>query len=329
MRRTSTQHDDFELLPTAPDDDSGHPETLPASKGTVSKDFDASSTKGRHGHTGGSPRPRLPGAKELSYVLPLAVSVLPLALLLGYSNQLSNRLADSACTPGGNFVMPYNSSIFDPRKFFEITMPFVGREPSSCSMSVTDPFAEPDCLGYTFTEVKVIDLAWDVLVGRGGQGLLVVFAYGLFSRIIVALMAHDEVGFDAFATVAFETGSLRSIIPLFRHALGLTPVPRTRRAICSYVGMLLATAYIVAVPSLLSAMTGYVSRFTPYMRLGSVQGSNGTLVSCYPGLYPVWGRLGLSDLSMEMGQSIGIYPVAETNISMITWQQSYMWIECE
>lgn len=175
--------------------------------------------------------------------------------------------------------MPYKSSLWDGKRFFEITIPFSGPEVRGCSSSMLDPFRTNDCRGYTFTEVKVMDLAWDVLVGRGGQALLILVGYRVFSHVIMALMVQGEVGYDAFAAVAFGNASLSSLVPLFRQSVGFTPLTRTSRAAWCYIGILLTTTYIVSVPSLVSAVTGYTTIFTPFARLGSLQGLNGTLVT--------------------------------------------------
>jgi hypothetical protein len=271
---------------------------------------------------------RLPGIKALPYLLPLLASIVPLALLLGFSGQIANPLSESACTPGGEFVMPSKSSLWDRKRFFEITIPFSGPE-VGCGGSMLDPFRTNDCRGYTFTEVKVIDLAWDVLVGRGGQALLILVGYRVFSHVIVALMEQGEVGYDAFAAVAFGSASLSSLVPLFRQSVGVTPLTRTSRAAWCYIGILLATTYIVSVPSLVSAVTGYTTIFTPFARLGSLQGPNGTLVNCYPGFVPVWGRMDIPDFKPENGQRPGIYPIVGTNTSIVSIEYGGVWIDCE
>ena len=272
---------------------------------------------------------RLPRAiyEPLCYV-PLALSLAPLALILGSASRLSHALAERACTPGGDFVVPLTKDIWNTSAFFEITIPFVGSDPSTCSYSGDDPFENRDCMGYTFTEVKVIDLAWDVLVGRGGQALLIVFAYMLFSRVIVALMERGQVSYPLFATVAFETGTWTALWKLFWQAVRPISAPRTRRAYLSGVLMLLATAYIVAFPSLVSAMTGYTTRFRPYLRQGETSLGNGTLVDCTDTFLPVWGRMGTSHLEVERGMLDYAPPTAGTNVSAMTFENSDMWIAC-
>lgn len=271
----------------------------------------------------------LPVISSLPYLLPLLISIVPLALLLGFSRQFAKSLWKSACTPGGEFVIPFNSSVWDGNSFFEITVPFTGPEVHNCGGSMLDPFRTNDCRGYTFTEAKVIDLAWDVLVGRGGQALLVVVGYRVFSHVIMALMEQGEVGYDAFAAVAFGNAGLSSLVPLFQQAVGFTPLIRASRATWCYTGIILATTYIVSVPSLVSAVTGYTTIFTPYLRLGYLQGSNGTLINCYPGFVPVWGRMGIPDFKPNNGQNYGISQLVGTNTSIVSIENGDIWIDCE
>lgn len=272
---------------------------------------------------------RMPSIQPLSYFILLVLSVVPLALLLGFSGQIDKRISESACTPGGDFVMPFDSSIWDGNSFFEITIPFSGPETRACSRSVLNPFDTHDCRGYAFTEVKIMDLAWDVLVGRIGQALLVFVAYRVFSRVIVVLMDQGEVAYDAFAAVAFDSGSLYSLVPLFRQCVGLTQLNRSSRAIWCYIGMLFATMYIISVPSFISALTGYTTIFRPFARLGSAQGVNGTLVDCYPGFLPAWGRMRIAHLEINGGQAPGIYAVPGSNTTVLNHRYGDMWIECE
>jgi hypothetical protein len=46
--------------------------------------------------------------------------------------------------------------------------------------------------------VKVIDIAWDLLIGRGVQAAVALVAYNLFGAVIKMLMASGEVGYDMF-----------------------------------------------------------------------------------------------------------------------------------
>jgi hypothetical protein len=190
--------------------------------------------------------------------------------------------------------------------------------------------------GYSFTQVKAIDIAWEVRVGRGLQALSVLVAYQTFSRMIASLMEHGEVGYDMFVAVAFNAGSLSSIITLARHTIGITPVPRIRRAILAYLGMMMATIYITCLPSLMSAMTGFVPQYGLYFQFGLGDYLNASVTECYSGsLIPVWGRIS-GDLPIQStpGSSIGSheYPIADNRDPHFTFRasgQGSTWIDCK
>ena len=61
-----------------------------------------------------------------------------------------------------------------------------------------------------FHQCQIIDVAWDVIAGRGGQAFCTVVAYHLFSKVVKHLMRQGEVGYDVFAAVAFRSGSASS-----------------------------------------------------------------------------------------------------------------------
>lgn len=140
--------------------------------------------------------------------------------------------------------------------------------------------------------MKVIDIAFDILVGRGFQLLLILLAYQTFGRIVKVLMQQGEIGYDLFSSVAFDSGSVMSFFTIVKHAAGFTPIPRTSRAAFLYGAMGTATLYIVIIPSLLAAMTGYTSFYAPTMETGVSIGVLETgNIDCFGGILPVWGMM--------------------------------------
>ncbi|KAK5124885.1 hypothetical protein LTR85_001075 [Meristemomyces frigidus] len=149
----------------------------------------------------------------------------------------------------GDFVLPYTASIWDAAHFWTINL-------DACAW-YAGGVTYVAGIGYSFEQVKIVDLAWDVLLGRGGQALLGWMAYRLFRQVIAVLMERGEVGYDVFASLAFNSGSLSSLLMLLRHAVGWSPLPQSKRALGAYAAMAVATSYIIAMPTLLSAMTDY------------------------------------------------------------------------
>ena len=219
----------------------------------------------------------------------LCLSVLPVTLLLGFSPKVSTGLAYNGCTTNGDFALPYSASIWSAKYFFAITIPFSGPAWRSCSYSSYQSSASA-CDGYSYTEVKVIDLAWDLLVGRGGQLVFAWLAYHVFRAVVANLMEEGEVGYDLFACVAFHSGSVPALLTTLRHTFGWAPVPRTRRAMWYCLAMAMVTLYIAIMPTLLSAMTGYTSLYFPYLINISSSVSDST-VDCQGMFAPAYGRV--------------------------------------
>lgn len=123
-----------------------------------------------------------------------------------------------------------------------------------------------------FTAVKAIDIIWDVvsdfdtikslkplltlkqLVGRIGQTLLAYISWRTFSKCLYSVMMTDPVTYQTFWTVFMQDGpSLWSILRTFRDFTwrrGLRSKP-------TMFFMILTMIFILAFPTLASAMTGY------------------------------------------------------------------------
>ena len=164
-------------------------------------------------------------------------------------------------------------------------------------------------------------------MGRGGQAALVVVAYRVFGSVLKVLMRRGEVGYDLFSAVAFEAGSARSLVTIGRHVLGATPVPRTRRAVLAYVGVAAATLWIVVLPSLVAAMTGYTSFYGPIMDFeADVVDSPAPLTDCGGSIAPVWGQM------PDIGNT-GEYwftPTTKTSFQLVYGGvYTSQWMECK
>ena len=62
-----------------------------------------------------------------------------------------------------------------------------------------------------FTEVKIIDISWNLFVGRGGQAFLVWMCYPLFRRGLARVMDTSGVSFKFFASLSSDQVSLSSL----------------------------------------------------------------------------------------------------------------------
>ncbi|KAK4961369.1 hypothetical protein LTR10_001859 [Elasticomyces elasticus] len=180
---------------------------------------------------------------ELLRLAVVLTTLIPIVLLAVYAPRLSEALGAAACLPNGDFIFPGQASIWDPKYFFTV--------------SITIGYAS----GWNYTHVKILDVCWDVIVGRGGQILLIYIASRVFASSLAYLMESRPVGFEAYGTVAFSTGSMSSIIPYLRALVSkrypVNRLPSTWKPIRIFTMFALATIYIAAMPTLYSAMTGY------------------------------------------------------------------------
>ncbi|KAM7215732.1 hypothetical protein V8F06_008842 [Rhypophila decipiens] len=119
------------------------------------------------------------------------------------------------CLPNGEFnarSMRYN--VFDPSGLFQITQ----------------GFGE-----LSFTQAKIIDVIWDVLVGRIGQMIMAFFEWR-------ALSSYYQCAIPAFGGLG-----------MFQDAV----VKAERRSKLTAIFIILSMLFIIAFPTLASAMTGY------------------------------------------------------------------------
>lgn len=143
----------------------------------------------------------------------------------------------STCLPNGElalFVSSPNYIYFDPALILDITLGF-GR--------------------LSFSSVKIIDVIWDVVVGRGGQALLAWLLYLILSQALLHSMEIRSVSFERFAATSYNPDSLKAFWILCQD------VPRTRAAQTRPLWILLGSVYVclylMAYPTVVSSITGY------------------------------------------------------------------------
>lgn len=247
--QAQSSHGDDERVETADDD------LLPSYKRNLEKN-DSS-------HEESPPERRWPAwmvfqhPKELIYLVAVVTTAIPIILLVRYAPTLSARLDSQACLPNGEFVLPGTASIWNPTYFFTI--------------SITMQGANYD---WTYTHVKILDIIWDVAMGRGGQLLLIYIAYQTFSRSLAYVMETNAVSYQTYSAVSFESTSMHSIWQYLRN-LGWKRSDQTWRSWRIFIAMTLASLYVASMPTLFSAMTGYAALFAPSLELPP-EGTRGT-----------------------------------------------------
>jgi hypothetical protein len=121
----------------------------------------------------------------------------------------------------------------------------------------------------TFTQVKVIDVAWDLLVGRGGQLGLAWVNWRVFNEWLVGWMEHHQASWKIYASLAFQTTSLSSLGVVGKEILASANGVGWKRWSLRWlamVGMFFSTLYVLSFPTLMAAMTGYIATSEPYIQ---------------------------------------------------------------
>ncbi|KAK4209700.1 hypothetical protein QBC37DRAFT_240442, partial [Rhypophila decipiens] len=175
----------------------------------------------------------------LVYVLvtvSLYLSQVPWVLgFLGLPALTASALRDApGCLPNGEFnprSMQYN--VFNSSGLFQIT----------------HGFGE-----LSFTQAKIIDILWDVIVGRVGQMIMAFFEWRALSAYFQCAMFKGPITYNMFWTIYIETQpSLVGTLGVFQDAV----LKGQRRSKITAVFIIISMLFIVAFPTLASAMTGY------------------------------------------------------------------------
>ncbi|ETI21021.1 hypothetical protein G647_07364 [Cladophialophora carrionii CBS 160.54] len=106
---------------------------------------------------------------------------------------------------------------------------------------------------FSFSMAKTIDVGWDIIIGRGGQALLAAIAFTVYSKALVRSMESSPVSYGTFEAVTLQSGSLSANFKLARDLFK----NKTAQARAAVVWMIISACFVLAFPSILSAITGY------------------------------------------------------------------------
>ena len=111
----------------------------------------------------------------------------------------------------------------------------------------------------TFDQAKVIDVAWNWIIGQGIQGVLALVSYRVFTDALINMAEKDYLPYTTFASLALPSTRLETLWYLFKGFLKL-PGWRVKLTIA---WLFISTGYILCFASLVDLMTGYdVSNLT-------------------------------------------------------------------
>jgi hypothetical protein len=122
---------------------------------------------------------------------------------------------------------------------------------------------------FSFPIAKLIDLSWDLLVGRGGQVILAVISFNVSKRSLLYLMERSSASYRTFAAISLQGPSLDCVAVLAKDL----PFHKGARTKLHTAGMIVSILYVLAFPTLQSAATSYTTLFVPY-----IPTSNGQLL---------------------------------------------------
>ncbi|KAI3393152.1 hypothetical protein diail_4677 [Diaporthe ilicicola] len=167
----------------------------------------------------------------------LGVFALCLVFPLYITGTVSSSLDSSNwnyCAPDGSFSLnPIN--LWNPGWTFQIVLGFGS---------------------LNFTQAKVVDVVWDIGVGRLGQSLLACFSWKAFSVYVRASMETNPITYRTFWTTFMQREpSLQSITRLIRDFAS----KRGLRSKVAMAFMVITMLFVMAFPTLASAMTGYTA----------------------------------------------------------------------
>ncbi|KAK6220077.1 hypothetical protein QIS74_05579 [Colletotrichum tabaci] len=176
--------------------------------------------------------------------------VVSLGLLLFYLGSDYLQWNTAACQPDGNFDVTKRSfSRWSGSGFFQITLAW-GR--------------------FSFADAKAIDVAWDVVFGRGGQALLAWISWRAFADYTATSMQVKPVTYDTFYAIFLQDQpgiySTLHLIRDFTRSGGL-------QSRVTMVVMIFVAIFVLLFPTLGGAMSGYSANNDAY-----VKGYEGTLI---------------------------------------------------
>lgn len=108
---------------------------------------------------------------------------------------------------------------------------------------------------FPFSTVKIIDVTWDVMVGRGAQMLAWWISYKVFSGAILRVIERHPTSYRAFFEICLHGPSFPALWVMLKD---LTRT-KSKRTWSLYFYIVWSILYIITLPIMLSAMTGYTS----------------------------------------------------------------------
>ena len=123
------------------------------------------------------------------------------------------------------------------------------------ALAITIPFGPLPYLG-----ARVIDISWDLVIARGFQVVAGFFVYNVFRTAMVDTMRSQSLPQEELMAIEYSTTSTSA---LWTYIKCYNRWNRSKSHRFNMLVLIASTAYVLAVPTLLSAMTGYQSKMEP------------------------------------------------------------------
>ncbi|KAF2666291.1 hypothetical protein BT63DRAFT_55251 [Microthyrium microscopicum] len=114
--------------------------------------------------------------------------------------------------------------------------------------------------GLSFKQAKIIDICWDLVVGRGGQAILGFLSYKVMKSYISSQLAAEQISIPMYRTIFLQSGpSLASTAHLAWYWIRY----RALKNKSIMIWILATSGFILSFSTISSAMTSYSSDINP------------------------------------------------------------------
>lgn len=117
----------------------------------------------------------------------------------------------------------------------------------------------------SFARVKTINIAWEMLVGRGIQGVYWAICYRIFTDALLRLIERHPASYETFKSISLEGAGIGSSLMLAKQLFR----NRSIRTWFLFFYLLISSIYVLGIPPLLSAVAGYDGTQIAWVSIGS------------------------------------------------------------
>ena len=171
-------------------------------------------------------------------------------ILLGIRSLSSSSYGQYGCDPIGNLWIASSDSYFQVKSYAWNT---------KYTLEITLAFGR-----FSYSRAKAIDVIWDLAVGRSCQLLCATILYYVFRRTMTLSLETYKLSHNQVLAMQYRTASLSALWYYLTEASRWSPYgTRYFGRFFRSATLVLWTAYVLILPTWLSAMTGYQANTCP------------------------------------------------------------------